>query len=231
VNLKYYRNIKRYITHERKPFIELAEKYITPSSRILDVGGGDGEFSRITGRLDTYIFDGNPESVEKLKTKYPNVQCGILPKLPYENNFFSIIHCSHVVEHLQPFQLYEFLQEADRCLANHGYLIISAPLLWARFYDDLSHVRPYPPLVFKKYLSAGSSWVATRPIISSKYLVREEVFRYDYVEDDKYVIYERISLFFIPFILLHKLAFKVKKLFGIRKVEKSGFTIVLQKQV
>lgn len=38
-----YRNIKKYITGEREPFFELAKKYISADSVILDAGSGDGQ--------------------------------------------------------------------------------------------------------------------------------------------------------------------------------------------
>jgi|ERR1035437_9867986 SAM-dependent methyltransferase len=230
MNLNYYRQVKKYTTHQHAPFFLLVKKYLRESSKILDVGGGDGAFAEIIGRTDTYILDGNHQTVEKLKIKYPNVQYGQLPVLPYQDKFFSMIHCSHIVEHLHPEQLYDFMKEADRCLMNDGYLIISTPLPWSGFYDDLSHVKPYSPMVFKKYFALGNVGSATRTLVSDKYVVKEEVFRYAHVHEDEFVIFEKTSFPFIPFIILYKLASKIKNLLGVRRVEKSGYTLVLQKQ-
>ncbi len=231
MNLEYYRNIKQYITRERSPFFLLAKKYLTASSKILDVGGGDGYFSEVIERADTFILDGNIETVEKLKEKYLNVNYGKLPTLPYSDNFFNMIHCSHIIEHLDQEQLYTFLKEADRCLANDGHLIISAPLLWSGFYDDLSHVKPYTTTVLKKYLSLGNIGCATRKLVSDKYIIKEEVYRYSYVNEEDSVFFEKTTLPFIPFIILYKMTSKVKRILGFRKLEKSAYTLVLQKQV
>jgi len=231
MKLNYYQGIKKYLTSERTPFFLIAKKYIDETSKILDVGGGDGSFARTIDRSDTYMLDGNQESVDFLKGKFSNVKYGLLPTLPYESQFFDLIHCSHVVEHLSPQQLYDSLLEIDRCLKPGGHLIISAPLLSNFFYDDLSHLRPYSPFVFIKYLSLGNQHCATRPLVSKNYTIKEQVYRYNYKSDSYINFYEKMSVWYRPAILMHKLSLKFWKWFGVRKVERTGFTIVLQKQV
>jgi len=173
---------KKYITHKREIFFEIAKKYISKDSRVLDIGAGNASFSRICEREDFYLYEGNPSTYNSLKSKYKNVVLGHLPKLSFEDNFFDVIHCSHVVEHLETEVFYQTLVEMDRCLKNNGKLIISAPLFWKGFYDDLSHIRPYPPAIFKNYLCAQENDQRTRPIISTDYEMVEEVFRYKEID-------------------------------------------------
>lgn len=229
MDLNYYIQIKKYLTSDRTPFFLVAKKYIDSQSKILDVGGGDGQFAETIERPDTHMLDGNEESVQLLKQKFTNVTHGKLPFLLYPNEMFDLIHCSHVVEHLTPHELYDFLKEIDRCLKPGGHLIISAPLLYDSFYNDLSHVKPYNPYIFKKYLSIGDQRCATRPLISKNYIIKEELYRYNYKREGTIIFYENLSILFRPIIAFHQVALKLKQLAGIRRVEKTGFTIVLQK--
>ena len=138
---------RKYITHSRIPFFQIALDFIKENNRVLDIGPGSGEFSKFCDRDDFYLLEGNSETVELLKNKYKNVYKCFLPVIPFENAFFDVIHCSHVIEHLQAQDLYDTLVNIDKALKIGGYLIIYTPLDWPGFYDDLSPVRPSSPLV------------------------------------------------------------------------------------
>ncbi|MDP3945577.1 MAG: class I SAM-dependent methyltransferase [Lutibacter sp.] len=216
---------KKYCTHQREPFFDIVTKYINFDSIVLDVGCGNGDFAEFHKRFDFYMFDGNIQTVKHLKTKFSKVYQGILPVLPFESETFDIIHCSHVVEHLEPELLYNSLKEMDRCLKKGGHLVISAPFLWDGFYDDLSHVKPYPPNVFKNYLASKSSAPRTKAKISINYIVVEEIYRYmvhkpfEEIGRSKNNIF--VKVFFKGIQLVEKL--------GVIKYKKTGFTIVLKK--
>lgn len=143
--------IGKWITHDRKPFFELSGTFTKPGDRILDVGCGNAVFAETLGRKDIYLLDSSEAELNRL-SDYPNRQVGLATDMPYDNNFFQVIHCSHLVEHLTPDEVYLFMKEAGRCLCEGGYLIISAPMLWDGFYNDLSHIKPYNPEVFIHYL-------------------------------------------------------------------------------
>ncbi len=216
----------KYITHQREPFYEIVNKYLREDSIVLDIGAGDGSFSKYFNRDDFYLFDGNISNTNLLKNKFKNVYYGKLPRLPFEDNFFDIIHCSHVIEHLNPQKLYETLIEIDRCLKNDGYIIISTPLLWNGFYGDLSHVKPYNPEVLLKYFSNFLGNTLTREHISKNYIKKELIYRYrevDLLEN----LYNTKNNFLI-FLIFKTLNFLYK--LGLRKYIKSGYTLVIQKQ-
>lgn len=215
-----------YMTHNREPFFELARKRIQPDSVVLDVGPGEGSFAEFCGRDDFYFFEGNSSTVKILKQKFSQVYEGVLPQMPFEANFFDVIHCSHVVEHLSPDVFYQTLVSFDRCLKVGGYLIISAPLLWQGFYDDLSHIRPYPPLVFKNYLCKNAGESRTRTIISNSYLMEEEVYRFRKINPFQDCIPKQGSIF--SKFVTKALSFLGKRF--ITKLEKTGYTVVLKKQ-
>jgi SAM-dependent methyltransferase len=216
----------KYATHSREPFFEIAKKHIQPNSVVLDIGAGDGSFSRYCERNDFFLFDGNEKTVQWLKEEKLNATFGTLPKLPYQDNFFDLIHCSHVVEHLRPQELYDSLKEMDRCLKNEGFLVISTPLYWDGFFDDLSHQKPYNPFVFIKYLCNKSKGNYSRDHVSSNYEVKKVQYRYRLKDFSETILTTKNGkLAKFSFRILNSISFRI----GIKKIEKTGYTLVLKK--
>ena len=216
---------KKYATHNREPFFELAKDYIKDTSKVLDIGAGNGAFAKYYNRNDFYLFDGNLQTIDGLKENFPNVKHGILPILPYENTFFDVIHCSHVVEHLDANVLYQSLTEMDRCLKRGGVIVISAPLIWEGFYDDLSHVRPYPPAVFKNYLCSKISSNRTRDIISDAYTMVKVIYRFNEKKLPESIHFHSNRFWYYVIMVIMKLLKKLQ----IKFYDKTGYTIILQK--
>ena len=219
--LRNYRTFKKYAMWDRAPFFELAKKYAEGKRVIVDIGPGNDRFAKLLGRPDAHLLEGNAESAHALISAFPNTKEYRAPDpLPFADESVDFIHLSHIVEHLEPAALYALLQEINRVLAREGVLVISAPLSNERFYDDLSHVRPYPPGVFFKYLTRGEANCVTRPIISNAFIEKELMYRYTPVTAPQ--VYHNF--------LWRMGALLVKKLGGAR-YERSGFTLVLQKIV
>lgn len=71
-------------------------------------------------------------------------------KLPFRDNSFDFVFCSHVIEHLSdPKQI---ILELSRVCKPEGYVYVETPsarsilvFLGGRFWDDPTHVRPYSP--------------------------------------------------------------------------------------
>ncbi len=215
----------RYVTHKRDVFFDISKAYLNNESKVLDIGAGAGAFIKYCKREDFYLFDGNEESINELKKLYKNCFLGTLPHLPFESGIFDLIHCSHVVEHLEPQVFYDTLKEMDRCLNKKGYLIISAPLMWENFYDDLSHIKPYNPNLFIKYLTKTKEINLTREKISESYEMVDLKYRYHEVCYTEYFTSVKNNLLSKLFLKLINLAYRC----GIRRYIKSGYTIVLQK--
>ncbi|APY10015.1 hypothetical protein BWZ22_01595 [Seonamhaeicola sp. S2-3] len=213
---------KKYITHQREPFFDIAKELIETDSIVLDIGPGDGSFAKYCNRTDFFLFEGNPDSAKRLKDKYPNTVQGRLPQLPFEDEMFDVIHMSHVIEHLQPQEVYDTLKELDRCCKVGGVIVISAPLLWSGFYDDLSHIKPYPPESFVKYLTKlGRN--PTRASISEQYSVERIQYRYGPLNEN--IRFRRESKF------VQKILYKLGTLIRLSEslFTKTGYTLVLRK--
>lgn len=212
------------LAENRNVFFDIAKKLLSPNDKILDIGPGNGNFASYIDREDTYLFEGNDLSVRELKKSYTNVFLGRLPVLPFENDYFNLIHMSHVIEHLNPEEVYKSLIEMDRCCAPRGVIIISAPLLWEGFYDDLSHIKPYNPKIFFKYLCGLDSGNLTRAAISNKYSVEQLVYR---MNERKYLYGIKHSSNIFLKVIYNFYEFLRKR--GMRKTYKTGYTIVLRK--
>lgn len=220
-----FEDLQTLSTHDREPFFEIAQYYCDKVARTLDIGAGNGAFARTLKSTEVHLFDGNEQTVQQLCTEFAHVHLGRLPgSLPFDDGYFGAIHCSHLVEHLQPQDLYSLLQEMDRCLEHNGFIIVSAPLLWQGFYDDMSHVRPYSPQVFMNYLRGGGT-NRTRQVISEDYEVVELRYRYNKLPMPYYDIsYSKMW----AKRALYRLVNFARRL-SLKRYEVSGFTLVLRK--
>lgn len=175
-----YDELREATTQERTPFYEVACRRYRPGMKVLDIGAGSGDFAQFLGDPEIHLIDANPQTVERLRATYPNTKLHTIPEpLPFVEGSFDLIHCSHLIEHLQPHEVYALIQEVDRCLARGGFFVVSAPLLWRGFYNDLSHVRPYNPEVFRHYLcGVGAPDSRTRAVVATDYRAVELKYRY-----------------------------------------------------
>lgn len=101
------------------------------------------------------------ESIEGVKQRVDITQ------IPFENNFFDIIVCNQVLEHVLNAE--KAIQELSRVLKATGYAIITVPIdekaktlekeeydtdwLRIKYYGEANHVRMYGndfPLILKK---------------------------------------------------------------------------------
>lgn len=113
-------------------------------AQILDVGCGKGLFIQFSPERIIGI-DGNLDSLhECAKSNYRVIESDIL-RLPFSERAFDGVYCADVIEHLNPEGARQLLMELSRVLKSNGLLVIASPLASNEFWDDPSHVRPYPP--------------------------------------------------------------------------------------
>lgn len=222
---------KKYLTLDRKPFFELAADYITHDHKtILDIGSGEGEFFvylRERG-IDTgqvYLLDANPATVAKNHRLTSRSVVYLVPdRLPFEDGTVDVIHLSHLLDNLETKDLYHFLLEINRVLRPGGVLVISTPVLWGNFYDDLSHTRPYNPYVFYKYFVRQGPHNRFDKI-QGQYSIQNLVYRYYELPLDEG--WSSTAPFVDSFFLTAR---RVLRRLGIKRVQKNGYTLVLKKE-
>jgi len=221
---------RSYSTMRREPFYRVAGKYLPTDAdaTVIDIGAGNGLFAQLFSLDKKYrnlvLLDANMSTVRSLKTRFTNVVLYRAPeKLPFEPHRVAYVHCSHLVEHLEPMEVYKFLEEIDRILAPGGILVISTPMLHVRFYDDLSHVRPYNHSVFRRYLCQNIE-NRSSDSISHSYSVVELVYRWGPAD-----IHGIVGSPFAVVDLAVRVFTKLVSFLGIRRYAENGYTLVLRK--
>lgn len=64
---------------------------------------------------------------------------------------YDIVNCSHLIEHFDYPAVTYLLDKLVAWTKNNGILIIVTPLMSETFYNDIDHVRPYPPAAIMNY--------------------------------------------------------------------------------
>lgn len=216
---------------DRQPFFDLCLEYLPTEvyATVIDIGAGNGSFADQLSLHDKYpnlcLLDGNNDTVGSLRRRFASAVLYTAPsKLPFQDETASFIHTSHLIEHLTHQELYDLLTEIDRVLKPDGVLVISAPLMWADFYDDLSHIKPYSPAIFLNYLCRSSTLNRTRSLIATTY--RKELLQYRYTRESTDFMGSNIA--FVDFWIQG--ARKLLRLLGVARYTRSGFTLILRKQ-
>jgi SAM-dependent methyltransferase len=224
-----FKNRESHASSSREPYFQLCENYLPSHAEaiVLDIGAGNGAFVdqlSLDARFrNVWLLDGNPETVATLEKSFHHACHYVVPgRLPFDDLSVSFVHSSHLIEHLSTVELYEFLKEVDRVLEPSGVLVISAPLLWNEFYDDLSHVKPYPPAVFINYL-CRSTVNRTRAVVSTRY--RKELLQYRYTKEPATFLGSSNPL--VDFVI--QVGYKITRFLGVARYSQNGFTLVLRK--
>ncbi|MCK5320472.1 class I SAM-dependent methyltransferase [Candidatus Parcubacteria bacterium] len=124
----------------------------------LEVGAGLGRFPLFLknnnfDNLKITCLEINEKLNNLLKKNQLNSITGSIKKAPFKNETFDIIHCSHVIEHFSYPDITKVLNEMFRIVKTNGYVIIRSPLMHLGFYNDIDHVRPYPPKCILQYFN------------------------------------------------------------------------------
>lgn len=126
---------------------KLINSIMHKGSSVLDIGCASWAFAHTWKDKDIKYFgiDYNNHFVEYCSRHWLTAkQCDISKeKIPYEDNSFDFIYCSHVIEHLLSNEQIFFMQEINRVLKKWGKVIIFAPTPYHwYFWDDPTHQRP-----------------------------------------------------------------------------------------
>ncbi len=143
----------------------LADSKVVAS--ILDVGCGQGAFlegcRRIKPDWNLTGLELDASLAEQARDLGHHVLIGdaieVLSGQPTVG-LFDAIHLSHIIEHLSPNDLMDLLAVCVKSLTDGGVIIVRTPnwhnphVNGGGFWDDFSHVRPYPVAAFEPILNS-----------------------------------------------------------------------------
>jgi ubiquinone/menaquinone biosynthesis C-methylase UbiE len=118
--------------------------------KILDVGCGRGLFIKFAPHRIIGIDRNWNSLTECLKKGYMVIK-GDAKELPFAEQSFDGIHCADIIEHFSPSDARSIIIDMLRVLKTGGLLVIGTPFPSLMFWDDPSHVRPYPPKSLLSY--------------------------------------------------------------------------------
>ncbi|MBT3690769.1 class I SAM-dependent methyltransferase [Candidatus Woesearchaeota archaeon] len=98
--------------------------------KVLDVGCGVGYFTNLVELKGAKGFgiDISKECIKLAKENFKGEFLeGDITKLPYENNFFDVIHCDEVIEHLSLNEARLMVNEMQRVLKKGGRIYVKTP--------------------------------------------------------------------------------------------------------
>jgi len=127
--------------------------------KILDAGSGLLGFAEFASKKlpksELICVDINQNLVSLAQKKGFEAHKASVVDLPFETEEFDVVHCSHVIEHLKYPDVIQAIDEMLRIVKTGGLLILRSPLsVNHRFYNDIDHIRPYPPASILNYLNS-----------------------------------------------------------------------------
>ena len=142
--------LKRLFYNPRLDWHKANFNLLRDCEKILDVGCGKGLFVGLAPEKIAGV-DYNYCSLKECASKGYTVITGHVLNLPFANQSFDGVYCADLIEHFLPSDARCLLVEMFRVLKVGGFLVMATPLPSKMFWNDPTHVRPYPPYSLLSY--------------------------------------------------------------------------------
>jgi SAM-dependent methyltransferase len=97
------------------------------------------------GKIDAVGTDLNPDCVDVCLKRGLNVTLGNALDIPFQENRFDGVYCSHVMQVFTSSQAATLIKELSRVVEPEGLIVIATIPMHERLFYDPGDVRPYPP--------------------------------------------------------------------------------------
>ncbi|MBG26608.1 MULTISPECIES: class I SAM-dependent methyltransferase [Croceibacter] len=134
-----------YYNPKREEF-EIAKKYITPETNVLEIGAGDASFAKIIrDKVGSYVgLEYNELAIDKANQDGIRlIKQSIIDHSKDHLKYYDTVCNFHVAEHVP--QLYEFMEASISTLKVGGNLIIAVPCNDDVLNDSINHHLNMPP--------------------------------------------------------------------------------------
>lgn len=118
------------------------------NKKVLDVACGEGKLLLMNPAL-VFGIDINTTLVNRLKSEGLNVKFSSVTNIEFTNSAFEVVHCSNIIEHLNPSDAHKMFQEMSRVLVPGGKILLITPMP-STIWNTFGHVKPYPPQAINK---------------------------------------------------------------------------------
>jgi ubiquinone/menaquinone biosynthesis C-methylase UbiE len=115
---------------DRKPRLAFMSSGVRPGDRALDVGCGEGQFTAALAAAGASVVgvDVAEAALDRARRFHPGLHftlVGIDEPLPFEDNRFTLVWASEVIEHVA--DTARWLSEVRRVLVPSGRLLVTTP--------------------------------------------------------------------------------------------------------
>lgn len=97
--------------------------------RVLNIGVGDGWLEKkcMAQGWDTYALDPIAAAIDNVLATGARGKVGHIETIPFADDFFDVVFCSEIIEHLTKGQIQQGLSEVRRILKHSGMLLGTVP--------------------------------------------------------------------------------------------------------
>ena len=150
-----------------------ATRFLDGCDSILDVASGTGTFLEVWKGKGKGV-DINPDNVAYCRERGLDVVEGSALELPFDNNSFDGVHCSHLLQVFTPDQAVTCIRELCRVVRDDGVVVVTTLNWFKQFYRHPENARPYPPDALRRLVQSQSG--ATSPMWPDiPYFTQEEI--------------------------------------------------------
>jgi 2-polyprenyl-3-methyl-5-hydroxy-6-metoxy-1,4-benzoquinol methylase len=138
-----------------KAICEYLQRFVAPSSTVMDVGAGYCDFINQIQARTKYAVDSNPETARWCAPGVQFIHATPIEALDLPGQSVDVIMTSNLLEHLTPAQCSVLFDRFDDLLAPAGKLIVIQPnyhYCYRRYWDDFTHVRAFSDVSLRDFL-------------------------------------------------------------------------------